>query len=294
MPESTTTLVSPVSGSEVMMFNSCERRHYYAFILNLEPKLLSLPLIRGIVGHDALEVYYTNGRDLQAALDALQENITEFIKTHPFEFEHQGALMDLIPLLQKYHHHYKHEPFEVIEIEKKYSVDMGSGVVIAGRLDTLIEFTAGEYCGDYAIMDHKFVYNFKSQAELDMDPQGPRYVNILKKKGYVVSKFILNQVRHRKMKATEPEKYFRRSVLKISPTEATIVWDEHKRTALKIQNLANPDQAVRSMNPYICKGCEVQKLCKAELAGRNISNMIETDFKSRTYGYDKVDINAIE
>lgn len=283
----------PISNTEVTTRNTCERRHYYEFILDLEPRLFNLSLYRGIAGHAALEAYYKEDRNLDAAFDVLNNIYIDTVMSYPGEYEHQKAIEALKPLIEKYHYHYGGDCFEVLEVEKAHVIEMAPGVAIGSRLDLLIQFTKGPYRGDIAVMDNKFVHNFMSQPELEMNSQGPKYVSILKREGILVNKFVLNQVRHRSMKTEDPTKYFSRPVLKISPTEAEQIWEEHLATAKEIQFIKDSGTgplARRILNPYICKGCPVQRLCKAELAGRDISNMIKYEYNAKgtfnNYGYE--------
>lgn len=290
--------VTPISNTEVTTFNTCERRHYYEFILNIEPRMFSLPLYRGIAGHAALEAYYKEDRNLDAAHSVIKEIYRETVINFPGEYDHLKALEALIPLIERYHYFYGDDCFEVIEVEKTHVIPMSSNVAIGSRLDLLIRFTRGPYRGDLAVMDNKFVHNFMSQPELDMNAQGPKYVSILKREGLTVSKFVLNQIRHRAMKTEEPLKYFQRPVLKISPTEAEAIWQEHLQAAKEIQSIKDSGTghlARRILNPYICKMCPVQRLCKAELAGRDITNMAKYEFNRKgtfnDYGYQDVVID---
>jgi len=110
-----------ISNSEVTDFLKCERKHYYGYGLGISPKSHSMSLTRGIIGHEALAVYYAHDRDEKAAL--------KVIDTHAVAGTADlDMLRELRGLLSLYFDFYVDDPklFRVLEVEKAYYMDLGS------------------------------------------------------------------------------------------------------------------------------------------------------------------------
>lgn len=289
-----------VSNSEITDFNTCERKHYYRFRLKMEPKHVSSAIKRGIVGHLALDTYYTHlkvGNSVEvareAAIETLRDEIIKVARDSPEETELIQTLVGLRQLIEGYVQFYREEPFEVLETESKYTVNLVGDIDFALRLDLLIRFTKGEYRGDKAIVDHKFVYNFKNQAQLEMDVQLPKYIRVLKETGHVVSKGYFNQIRYRQLKDPAPSDIYKREkIARVSRAEMDNVWEEQIKIAKRIAELnslpieEHSKEVVRVLNPYTCKFCPFQRLCKLELQEQPITAILAVEYQPNTYGYD--------
>lgn len=289
-----------ISNTEVAMFNTCQRSHYYRFRLNVEPRweLLSRALKRGIIGHEALEAYYTvlkNGEPVDQALEAamavIQKAVIDEVARDSIDTKPLDDLKHLKGLLLMYPGVYRQEPFEVLEVETVHKVQVNDTAEYGLRLDLLIKFTKGEYFGDLALMDHKFIFNFKSNAELAMDAQLVKYGATLRSKGFKVTKGYFNQIRTRSMKAPAPTDLFRRVLVRPTFRETERIWAEQAITAERIATLKamprelHSDAVTRNLNPMICRSCLFQQLCKAELDEQPIEKILVTDYQKNTYGY---------
>lgn len=280
-----------ISNTQVTMANTCTKAHDYRFVRNLEPKLeyMSKALYRGIIGHQALETYYICLKDgltvdecKKAAQEIIQVEMTRVMVEFPEDFERVNLLADLFKLIDAYAEYYRVEPFEVLEIEKVYTTNIGDDLDYGLKLDVLIKMTQGEYYGDYIVMDHKFVYNFKTVADLEMNIQLPKYGKTLKANGIHVSKGMLNQIRYRSMKAPKPEDVFKRTTIKLDKATTQTIWDEQLETAKDIQAGIKPR---RTLNEIVCRGCYFQQLCIGEMRGQDIKPMIIANYQPNTYGY---------
>lgn len=295
--------MSVISNTEVSMFLTCPRSHYYRFRLDVEPRwnLLNRALKRGIVGHECLEEYYTvlkNGGTVEeaskASLDKLNERIKYQIELDPYDSKAIDDLKHLKGLLMMYPGVYRKEPFEILEVESIHKVKVNNSTEYALRLDLLVQFTTGAFIGDLALIDHKFLYNFKTNAELAMDAQLVKYNHTLRSKGFKVTKGYFNQVRTRSLKNPMPTDLFRRVMVQPTHIETERVWTEQAVTAERIAEykaLSKEDHsavAVRNLNPMICRSCFFQTLCKAEMGGDSIKNLLVVDFQKNTYGYSSL------
>jgi len=289
-----------ISNTEVTTFNTCQRQHYFRFGLQVEPKFttLSKAIQRGIVGHKCLEAYYLalkSGESFENAKKItfviLNDEIAKIVNEFPDEFELIQTLVDLKRILEGYFEVYRNETFEVLEVESFFSAPVGPGIEYGMKLDVLACMTSGEFKGDLVVVDHKFVYNFKTMAELEMDGQLAKYVQTCRANGHYVSKGIFNQLRYRVLKDPNPANLYRRDMVKATAREREQIWKEQLIAAERIEkfNLMGKDawsaNAVRNLNPLVCRGCFFQKLCKEELQGNDIQNTLVLNYQPNTYGY---------
>lgn len=284
-----------ISNTEVTSYNLCKRQHYYRFRRELEPRpqQLSFALYRGLIGHLALEAYYLEMKAglpvetcRKTALNVIDREISWVVANWPEDFDRVQLLIKLKALIEAYSEFYRQEPFHIVAVEKVYTapVDQIHDIRYGMKLDLLVEYIKGPFKGDLVIVDHKFVYNFKSQAELEMDGQIPKYIKTVRYNDLYVSKGIFNQLRHRNMKNPKPEDIFNRtSPIKPTETESLTIWEEQTETAIEIATKNIPPR--RTLSPIVCRGCYFQPLCRAELVGQNVTNMIEISYQNSTYGY---------
>lgn len=285
-----------VSNTEVSTFNLCRRKHYYQFILSKEPQLAPLALYRGIIGHLAWEHYYRHGCSVAAGQEILDMEIMSLIKMHPGEGKHLEALMQLGTLLNMYNQYYSgDEPFEIVELEEKHSVPIADDLAYGLRLDMLVRFTRGPYRGDLVIVDNKFLYNFKTDIEIEMDSQLPKYIKTLQLEGHTISKGMFNQIRYRSLKNFEerPGDVFRRTP-PITPSSVKMdnIWSEQIRTAQEIHMIKMKDtgeKAVRTLSPIACRACSYQGICHKELNNQPIINDLKFEYQESKYGYMESD-----
>lgn len=289
-----------ISNTEVTMFNTCRRQHYFRFGLDIEPRFENLgpALQRGIIGHEALNAFYTTKRlggsksdCLHAADQVIEEWVGKIVLQWPEKVKLLEVVCALKPLIHMYADLYEDEPFRVIETESFYKTPVTDEHDYGMRLDILVEFTGGEFRGDLAILDHKFVYNFKSDKELAMDGQLAKYVRTLRDNGFVITKGIFNQLRYRSLKNPTPDDLFRRDLVKAKRVETDRIWKEQAISAREIAYYRSlpraqfADEAVRNLSPFTCKYCHFQPLCKSELLGESIELNVNTNYQPNTYGY---------
>lgn len=282
-----------ISNTQITAKNLCDKAHHYRFIQDIEPKTLPPAIYRGVLGHSALEQYYLLLKDgkpveecMKAALAVLDREIARILRETPEEFIQILMVQKLRDLITGYAAEYTTEPFKVLEIEQEYRTPVNDDVEYALRVDLLVEMTSGQYRGDFVVVDHKFVYNFKTALDIQMDAQLPKYIHTLRQNGIVVTKGMFNQVRTRIMKNPTPKDLYRREWIKSSRAETAQIWDEQESTAQRIiddkKYGVNP---VRTLSLLVCRSCLFQKPCKAELDGDDVSQMLNAVYRKSTYGY---------
>lgn len=279
-----------ISNSEVDAFLTCERKYYYAHGLNVEPKNTSTSLSRGIIGHEVLAEYYehlmNHPGEYEKAEYAGRAIIHKYLQTSdPFAAE---MLYDLDRIILRYFDYARGDEWEILAVERAYSIPINDDFQYAMRLDLLARID-----GEITVVDHKFVYDFKSQDAIDMNVQMPKYLGTMRFNGINATGAILNQVRHRLKKGPmTDDEMFRRSRVHVSQVEIRnvlrdqIVASERiiERRALSREEHAKV--ALRVSNEMICKNCSMLPLCKAERMGGDITNMLAVDYRPNTYGYN--------
>jgi len=296
-----------VSNTEVSTRNLCERMHYYRFIKDdggIEPSYLAIntPLGTGLLGHRAMEAYYLAVKDggtvrdaLAAAREVLQFEVIRLATEEPEQFEQLQRVVQLQNLIEAYSNHYTNDTFKILEVEKVFTTSITQDIFFGLRLDLLVEYTRGDLRGELAVWDHKFVYNFKTPAEIEMDSQLPKYIKALQDNNYPVRRGVFNQLRYRDMKDPTFEQLFKRSKLS-DPTKIEIetIWDEQASTAQKIADIATGKKLaapIRNQHILTCKHCYFQGLCKADLMGTDTTQMVKANFQANQHRYtDYIDV----
>lgn len=289
-----------ISNTEAMMENTCKRQHYYRFGLEIEPRFerLGPALTRGVIGHLALDAYYSlmkKGFSIedcrQAAHDVITTQLMQIVDIDPDATDKIKIVVHLKKMIDGYVDFYKQEPFEVVETEKFYTAEIAGQHEHAMRLDLLARFSSGQYRGDYCIIDHKFVYNFKTAKEIKMDGQLAKYIKTVKDSGYTVTKGMFNEIRYRELKYPNPKDLYKRTIIRPSKAKLERIWDEQAINANRIASYrAQPVEdwektAVRNLNPFVCKYCAFATLCDLELDGHSIKSELIMNFQPNTYGY---------
>jgi hypothetical protein len=291
-----------VSNTEITMDDTCERAHYYRFGMKIEPKFENLgqALQRGLVGHDALAEYYKSLKDGDSVNEAkevcfsvIKREIMRIMNETPEELEMISQMVALRHLLDGYIEHYRVDTFKVLDIETFNRTSITDDIQYGMRLDLLVEMTSGLYRGEQVLVDHKFLYNFKTMAQLEMDGQLVKYMKTLRDNGFKVSRGMFNQIRYRQMKDMSPDKIFKREWSTPTKTQTETIWGEQRKKAIKLEQKKSlpleewDKEATRNLSPMICKWCYFQPVCYTEMSGGNITAKIAVDYQRNTYGYTK-------
>jgi hypothetical protein len=91
----------------------------------------------GIAVHNALETYYKTGMTDQSIADAIEGFIEEFSPKQIPE-EEKKTLQKGIEVLIQYYGTYRREPFNVVETEVGFTIEIG-GYLYSGRIDLIEE-----------------------------------------------------------------------------------------------------------------------------------------------------------
>lgn len=282
-----------VSNTQVTQFAMCKKQHHYRFNMGIEPKpdLLSQALYRGIIGHEALEAYYTarmNGESVDSAkkfmMAHLEKELLRVTVEMPEDLDRIQLLAALTKLLDAYVERYRADDFKIIAVEKVFQAPIATNIIYSMKLDLLIQHQSGPYRGDYEIFDHKFVYNFKDVAELEMDGQMPKYLKTLKENGMTISKGRFNQLRYRGIKDATMDQIFKRTPARLVPAKTETIWKEQIEWAEKIA-VFGKHEVLRTLSFVTCRNCYFYEICNAEAMNQPTDNLINTRYQPTTYGY---------
>lgn len=285
-----------ISNSEVNCYQKCRRKHMYEFILRLTPRNQAVALSRGIIGHTALEIYYTelkNNRDKDYAEEKALEYIDNMIAEMFRVSEDIEMLVSLRETLSIYFNSIS-DDWEILAVEQDFIKEYDE-VPIGMRLDLLVRVRSGQWAGEILLVDHKFSYAKWSERDVQMNGQPYKYWQILKDNGIHVNRMVYNIIKYR-----SKSDIVERQSLIIKPVEAAVAIADHVTIAKEIQQTRNKveqelaegkpeyrDKAPRVLDKYSCNMCSFTDICKAEMSGRSDATelMIQVDYKANDYGY---------
>lgn len=275
-----------ISNTQITSYNSCTQQHYYMYTLELGPRELSMPLYRGILGHSALETYYSllqeglpRDNATEAAWFVIQEELDRIGRDETWNVEKLKEASVIANRIKSYASVYSTEPFNIIAVEKQFLAPFTERLQFGFIPDLVVESTAGPYKGQLGLIDHKFVYNWKTTEELMLDAQLPKYRKGLQLNDYPVKWIMFNQIRTRDMKYKTPQDMFRRAYGIANDIASETIWNEQKDTAL---NIALGEQSPRrALAPMVCKTCFFKEPCMLSMNGQDVSRILEMDFQKR-------------
>lgn len=301
-----------ISHSEVDSFLLCPQRHFYAFgeILKdesspgMEPLVYSDPLYRGIIGHKGLEMFYKAIEAGGTTSDALSACLTA-VQAYALQPEPKfDILADLCTrILPRFVEEVAVPELnagwrvKAVEVTYRLEIQTKMGRMVYPFTPDLIMRSPQH---ENVLTDHKFVYNFYNQSEIDLLPQIPKYVGALRAIGLPIHKGKFNQIRHRKIKDTSLEANFRQTPLELTPARLRHAFLLQTRNMERIAKLKRGTleewrEAVdleRVQNGMICKSCSFRLLCAMDMQGTDTTLFKKTNFQSNTYGYK--DIGEVE
>lgn len=197
-----------VSHSEVDSYLLCRRKHYYGYTLSLRRVRESMSLAMGSLGHKLLETFYAhilehtdlkdqaNAEVWDAAVEAATEVFRQEVKDG---FEQPDNRADLLELFLRYVEHEAliREGWTILAVEKKFNLEYDPDNQL--RYPFVVDLIARDPKGKIVVIDHKFVYDFYSYEDSQMQPQIPKYIGALRGLGFKVDYGAYNMLRTRKV-----------------------------------------------------------------------------------------------
>jgi hypothetical protein len=285
-----------ISNSEVFAWNKCQRYYYYSFDLNLTPIRPANALARGIVGHSALEQYYKWLQEYPGDFEGAKQYgfhvlLRAMDQANMFD---ENMLIELRNVLGHYFEYAKTDGWKILAVERRFDWQITDDIAYTLRLDLAIRDP--KWGGEVVIVDHKFVYNFWSQDDIDLNPQLPKYMGGIVANGLKVDRVMVNQIRYRvrQSRPYEHHEMFKRDYDKPTPTTIKNLMREQVVISRRIQEWRQlpleerNSRAVGVRNNLICKNCSFANLCITDLKGGYIDGVIETEYQQNDYGYNDV------
>jgi len=276
-----------ISNSETTTWLTCQRKYYFEYILDLEPKKFSDAINNGILYHACLENYYASKSLGHSEVECRQIGLEPVLIAMQREDNDIVSMGKVHALLNAYWDHYMidDERYEVYAVETKLKAELSEDFALVGTVDLIWKDTETD---KYYMVDHKSSYNFWSDEQSEIAAQFVKYVVLGREAGLDVAGVIVNQLRTRDLKPGN--ELFRRTYVR--PTEAKVrdVTRQHINASANIvearENLS-PEEFIPVFNKFICANCPFLSLCDTMSNGSNIDYAIQQDFKKRTgYGYN--------
>lgn len=288
-----------VSHSEVDSFLLCRRKHYYGYGLSLERVTTSHSLATGTAGHRILEKFYQTILDAgnsvedqakawDAAMLVAQEEYDLIVKEGYEDASNRALLYEM--LFDSDWGYFANEymvknGWRVLAVEAEFSLiyDEENDSRYPFVVDMIVQDTEGRY----VVIDHKFVYDFYTPAQTDLQPQIPKYIGALRAMEYPVEYGAYNMLRTRKLKTPAPESMQYFMILKPNTDRVLNTFMEQLGVAGEIQQLKElsleeqSKRAYRTANKMVCQSCSFREICSTELMGGNTELMLKTEYKIR-------------
>lgn len=197
-----------VSHSEVEGYLLCRRKHYYGYTLSLRRVRESMSLSMGSLGHGMLEAFYAHilantALDDQANKDVWSNAVGKALTFYQQEvkdgFEQPDNRANIHDLFITY---IEHEPliksgWQILAVEKRFSLEYDPNNQL--RYPFVVDLIARDPHGKIVVVDHKFVYDFYSYEDTQLQPQIPKYIGALRALGFKVDYGVYNMLRTRKV-----------------------------------------------------------------------------------------------
>jgi len=288
-----------VSHSEVDSYLLCRRKHYYGYGLSLERITQSNSLATGSAGHKILEMFYQTILDLgetveeqkkafDAALEAAREAYNEIIDNGYEDADRRAKLVDI--LFDENYGYFANEflvrnNYRIMAVEAEFNLlyDEDTESTYPFVVDLIVQDPEGRY----VVIDHKFVYDFYTPEQTDLQPQIPKYIGALRALNYEIAYGAYNMLRTRKLKDPTPDSNNYFMILKPNKERVINTFMEQLGVATEIQalkELSIEDQnkrAYRTANKMVCQSCSFRDICSTELVGGNVELMKKTEYKIR-------------
>lgn len=281
--------------------------------MNLQKRDQGVARTRGILGHEALEIFYKGikeERDFDScAQDALNHihNLRkkEMLAGEFADPDRLSMLNWLHSILGEYFEYYQNDVvhWEILDVESFHAQEQPGEVdfYLPSRLDLVIYQKSGKFKGETSPVDHKFTYDFWQPYKLVLNSQFPLYILALRASRWagkpepVVRRVIVNQIRTRELKDPQNHDLFKRDFQPYSTIKLQNVFKNHMKAALRLAYLKRLpwDEVVEivhaALGSQACQYCDFKDLCDSYLEENNPENVIAALYKPNSYGYPSLE-----
>lgn len=297
----------PISPSEGDTFNRCEMAHYFNNGLGIVSRDGGGISELGSLGHEMLAAFYRarkDGANFDDAAEFGRQIHDDLMMEKPRKFRLE-YFNQILPLYEFYVKHMNYKEWEILEVEKYYSITYPvshplTGAEIEIRVHGLVDLlyrplskTAKAY-GKLVVGDHKFVFNFLNIKQLLLQSQVPKYIkmiNDLQIYNETIEWGCLNQVRYRELKEPKYPDLIYRDYRKYPKKRLDNIMNEHFKTSFKIDERRKlpialwPKVATRTLMKDVCKWCDFARLCDTEMDGGNTTTEMAVHFEPKDVTY---------
>jgi CRISPR/Cas system-associated exonuclease Cas4 (RecB family) len=288
-----------VSHSEVDSYLLCRRKHYYGYGLSLERIATSHSLATGTAGHRILEKFYSTLLEIGSSAEEQLEGWDKALSLAHMEYDliidegyedanNRAELADV--LFHEEWGYFANEfmvknGWRVLAVEQEFNLLYNEQT--DSRYPFVVDMIMEDKDGKIVVIDHKFVYDFYTPEQTDLQPQIPKYIGALRAMNYPVAYGAYNMLRTRKLKTPEAASMQYFMILKPNKDRVLNTFMEQLGVAAEIQALKElpiEDQskrAYRTANKMVCQSCSFRDICSTELMGGNTELMLKTEYKIR-------------
>lgn len=301
-----------ISNTEVQNAYACELAWGFGFHpeMNYQKRDMGVARTQGIIGHEALEIYYLGLKNekapdesAQAALDHIQElRKKEMLGGEDFvDAERLSMLNWLHDTLTKYFEYYEEDAkhWEILDVEAFHAMEQDdeTDFYLPARLDLVIYQKSGRFKGETSPVDHKFSAQFWQDYKLKLNSQFPLYILALRAAKYagkpdpVVRRVVVNQIRTYHAKGAQPFEIFRRSFEPYSSVKLRKVFENHMKSAVHLAYLKRLgwdeflSEARAALGSMACQYCDFKDICDITFEEGDPANVIAATLKPNEYGY---------
>ena len=278
-----------VSYSEVVKHQTCQRQHYYRFILNRKPVEEYVPMQIGIKGHKLLQDFYNlmrEGHSKEEALARTQQVAKKIIQ------EKQVTDFSILIAWTSVDNYIRATNFtaEAILVENRFLLPASKLISHVDGLDldqVHIGFTPDvvfQRSGGFIdIEDAKFVGRAWSQREKDRFSQLKLYQVFMEAMGYDISRCLIRFFNVKTGK-TDTQPY-------VMETEEKpiLIRDFMQGVKAVVESRSkSPEEqtlAPRTMNYGACKSCPFVFPCNLEAKGKSAANTLKNMYTGGDYDY---------
>ena len=279
--------MTTISNSEIGTYQRCPKRFHFERILRLVPRQMPEPLALGTFGHSLVEAGMRSLMENPDNFELAQEAVNAELLNAPdmsFMKIYRSVLYFLNMTIEN--------GYRPVAIEEKLKVPVADGLEFGFQPDLIMEFTKGLSRGSLGVIDYKFTGQYWNDRETNMFIQGFKYAAYWNEVYGTNLRHVGIAMFNTRAKADDTgTKLFllKWPTLTKQTLENVKIENEYMLKQLK-PYFDNPDEQVfpRTVNKMECKLCPfADDACPMELAGKDITKVLERNYTHNTYGYEE-------
>lgn len=274
-----------ISPSQVNMFNECQQKWYYSYVMELKPRDREKKFDKGTYTHELFHVYYhTLELGYQPGSDFAQQFMDSRLESDMAgaSMENIDTLASIIPLVRKYVS--RRSPvidngIGIISAEHEFKFEWVDGIILHGIIDLIYKSARGAFI----IRDHKTSeqVNSWSQESLFLEGQFLFYSLWYYLTEGRVPEVEVNFINTYPYKKPVPDDQIFKLFRYEHNEKGILAFAENLR---QIHQTMIDGKPTRVFNKQACKFCVYRNLCHSEVRGLDTSVALSA--------FDKKDSNS--